>query len=46
MKYTLAQHIRSIQGRCLRCGIKRSEAREARFHFRCGMNQRHLWKMR
>lgn len=48
MKYTIRQHYRRLQGRCLRCGAKKEGASD----FFCSSPgpqywvRRHLWKMR
>ncbi|KKL75898.1 hypothetical protein LCGC14_2050280 [marine sediment metagenome] len=47
MKYTIRQHYRRLQGRCLRYGCKRGKKHPSSVILACGgYYARHLWKMR
>ena len=50
MKYTGKQYVRSLFGRCLRCGITKEEAlntKGTRIFVTCERPwERHQWKMR
>jgi len=52
VKYTIKQHYRRLQGRCLRCGRTRAVAKAQIAKWNCydairrGDYQRHLWNMR
>ena len=47
MKYTISQYIRWLQGRCLRCGIRKGENPLNVGILKCGgYYARHSWKRR